>query len=234
MNKIAFCGFAGSGKSLLSQMLGEISDYKKSSFANGIRDCFSAVLAPAIKRPLDKSKDRSIMRYIGKYMREPTYIDYAIEKEFAKANGIKSDEKIMQMWAGVDTWANPQYITLGYIPSIEQYEQLDDMVTLDFWAKYELAKMKNHAMIAIDDLRYQWEFDNLKEQGYSIIKLNCSREICEQRLIVRDGGFEADLWTHPSELDFLKFKVDYEIDATQPIESVLRECQAIINKNRSK
>ena len=93
----------------------------------------------------------------------------------------------------------------------------------DFWVKELVARTQSKSLLVIDDLRFPVEYDMLKEQGYTIVKLLCDRDVCEQRLIKRDGSFDPKMWDHESEKHFVGFSADVVLDATKNKHSILSD-----------
>jgi cytidylate kinase len=53
----------------------------------------------------------------------------------------------------------------------------------EVWIKYVIKQTKNESHCIIDDLRYQNEYDLLKEQGFVFIQLHVTHAVQEQRIM---------------------------------------------------
>jgi adenylate kinase family enzyme len=52
----------------------------------------------------------------------------------------------------------------------------------DVWVKYILSQTQGHSHCLVDDMRYQNEYDLLRQHGFVVIQLEISRDLQEQRI----------------------------------------------------
>lgn len=93
----------------------------------------------------------------------------------------------------------------------EKIKEIDS----DIWIKYALKDIDNIKNIVIDDLRFPNELEYLKKHGFTIIRINISREEQIKRLKNKYKNYDDHINgdNHCSESFIEKFNVDYEFNS---------------------
>ena len=110
----------------------------------------------------------------------------------------------------------------------------------DVWTKYLMEKTKYETHCIIDDMRYQNEYDILKENGFVFIQLHVSRHIQEQRL---KKLYTKDFQKHLEKRDHLSEKNEYvwsegkepviTIDNAESANIVIQRLHSFLQKNEN-
>lgn len=221
-NKIAFSGKIASGKTTQAKLMASQNVFEFHSFGNGIRKCFNDWFKPVLGRDIDKVKDRNLLEYIGAYARDfygLIKVEFD-EEQYLKDNGLSHliEEDNNPFWL-MHLWLSDQ-IDLIYDNHDDDWQVSLD--TDDFWIRLEFATFSS-SDIVIDDCRYPNELEALKCAGFKIVRLNADEDVCAERAIKRDGGFNTDSFRTDLEKKHATFDVDYEIDANKSIDEVRQE-----------
>lgn len=114
--------------------------------------------------------------------------------------------------------------------------EIDENVWIDktFNAVDRYAKRKGYdgepAHIVITDIRQQNEYDRLRAEGYSIIRITASNEERVRRAIDNGDNFTVHDLVHPTEQIVDKFSVDFEITNNGDLESLETQIDDIMRE----
>ena len=112
--------------------------------------------------------------------------------------------------------------------------ELINKVREDIWIsstiKYmkELETTKGITKFAHDDMRYPFEYDALRKEGFVLIRLNISKETQLKRVKKLYGEVRPERLEHISETALDRGLFDYEINSDQPLPYMLAEIKKII------
>ncbi len=81
---------------------------------------------------------------------------------------------------------------------------------------------------AVEDVRFRNEVKTLETHGVTVIKLNVSPEMQKERLLNLYGTINEKALQHQSETEIDTINTQYEIDADQPLESMLLKIDNIL------
>lgn len=94
------------------------------------------------------------------------------------------------------------------------------------WINYLLYKIKDENRIIIDDIRYPNELEALRDNGFTIIKLNVSKTTQKERLMhtyPNTYQLHLDRLNHESEMHIDTMEADYIINSDKNvIENILK------------
>ena len=101
----------------------------------------------------------------------------------------------------------------------------------DIWIKYLLKESEKYENVVVDDLRFPNEYKYLKEHGFTIIRLNISREQQLERIKILYDDWEVHSSKNNDEsevaLDSCNF--DYCIDTPKSLDDLKQILVSIIN-----
>lgn len=110
----------------------------------------------------------------------------------------------------------------------------------EVWTNYIVRKTKHMTHCIIDDMRYQNEYDILKEHGFTFVQLHVSRHIQEQRLkklYPRDYQRHLHNRDHPSEANEYVWNEGKEpvltIDNSETAQHVMQRVHSFLQKNEN-
>jgi dephospho-CoA kinase len=107
--------------------------------------------------------------------------------------------------------------------------------TPSFWATHTLELIDSEDKCVFTDVRLPTEYEPLKKLGCVFVGLYCSRETCESRLSLRDGGIQPGIWDSQFEKHWQTFEYDIILNAEKHIdnvyESFVREFNKVMRKN---
>lgn len=166
-------GFAGSGKDTLAASICSVYGHKRISLADPLKD----LARRCLDREIDKKTDRNFLIGLGQYMRG---ID---QKKFNDEYGFRNSKHIARFL--LENKACYQYFW-----------------TPEFWAQIVKFQVNDGSKWIIPDMRFKSEFNVLKSLSPFSVGLVVPREVCENRLIARDGGFPPNLWESVSEKEW--------------------------------
>jgi len=100
-------------------------------------------------------------------------------------------------------------------------------IETDAWANYVMKQINAEAplRIVIDDLRYINESEILRENGFTLIKLDAPVSVRKKRGIV---GFNEETATHPSEVELDAIDFDYTIDSSCTVDESYKKIMEIL------
>lgn len=79
-----------------------------------------------------------------------------------------------------------------------------------------------------DDLRYPFEHEKLRQHGFILIRLDIDEATQAKRVKKLYGNIDKERFSHISETALDGYEFDYRIDASLPLEEVLRQVDEII------
>lgn len=108
----------------------------------------------------------------------------------------------------------------------------------EYWVDYfseKAMELPFESVIVVDDVRRRNELRYLRDKAKHepktvVVRINCKKEICEQRAIERDGGFDPTMWDSITEKEFLDFEVDIELDGSKTQQEVEQEFEEKLAK----
>ena len=110
----------------------------------------------------------------------------------------------------------------------------------DVWTKHIVEKTKKETHCIIDDMRYQNEYDILKDHGFVFIQLHVSRHIQEQRIkkiYTKNYQGHLDNVDHLSEKNEFTWHPDklpvMEINSEEDIQIVHQRIHSFLQKNEN-
>lgn len=190
---LSFCGWPGCGKSTASNVLREFG-FEVKSFASPLKEMTKEILQV---ETLNKKEHRNAMILLGTgYMRgQMSWQD--LTKQMQIQYDINKDDLYERVQNYVD----------------ENFEDNEYIFTDIFWTKVGLENLPQK--VVFDDLRFLIEADEVRKIGGKIVKLETTIEKCIENLVKRDGGFQEDLFTLPSEIEWKDIKHDYALLANK-------------------
>lgn len=221
MPKIALLGRMGSGKSELAKRLIEHFGAAKVALGDALKEqVVQYGLVPDGK--IDKSRDRATLQNYGQFRRgEVRAFDY----HNGHAKLIRFD--------GIDDVDD--YDRAFIIRNINAPGYLGRDIGLayaDFWIDLLAPTVADLALqgtsIVNDDIRRMNEWQAFKDWGFTMVKVQCDEEIRIQRLIARDGGYDASRMNDISESETDHLPYDVLIDNNDTIERAWRTLLGVI------
>ena len=110
----------------------------------------------------------------------------------------------------------------------------------DVWTKHIVEKTKNETHCIIDDMRYQNEYDILKDNGFVFVQLHVSRHIQEQRIkkiYMKNYQGHLDNIDHLSEKNEFTWHPDklpvMEINSEEDRQIVNQRIHSFLQKNEN-
>jgi len=106
-------------------------------------------------------------------------------------------------------------------------QQIKDTI----WIDILLEKVKRDAdkhQFVIDDVRFENELNALNSVGFYCIKLEIDEKTQRKRLFSLYGDIDETILSHPSEIGIEKLNGNIVIDATQCLEFMLKDVDAIL------
>lgn len=172
-NIVIIGGYAGSGKDTLAANICKKYGHTKISFGDALKD----LARYCLDREIDKKIDRNFLIGLGQYMRG---ID---QQKFNREYGFRHSKKVAHFL--LEHKACHQFFW-----------------TTEFWAQIVKNKVSDGGLWVIPDVRFKSEFELMKSLSPFSVGLVVSREVCENRLVARDGGFNPSLWESVSEKEW--------------------------------
>lgn len=199
---IGIFGNPGSGKTVLAQNLEREYGYKILSFATPLKKIGESLLG----RKINKAKDRLFIINLS---------------EILKGYHPINDELTYHACGVVDEYS-VSCTALQLNLALEKFNLLEIFGKEYFFVKALIDKIGSDNYV-IDDLRFKYEYDTMKAFEFKFVYLDAPEDVCEERLIKRDGGCDPKIWTKQSETEHRGFDYDARIDATQTISQVFDE-----------
>jgi len=102
-------------------------------------------------------------------------------------------------------------------------------IEADAWVNYVMKQVNTEAPLrcVIDDMRYLNEADILRENGFILVKLQCSTNVRLNRNIT---GLNKRTATHPSEVEIDAIDADYEIDTSGSLEDCYKQIMLVLEE----
>ncbi len=104
------------------------------------------------------------------------------------------------------------------------------MVDPDIWLKMSLkyAEENPDKTLIVSDCRYPNEYEGFVKLGFTPVFIDCKEETRIERALLRDGYFNYDMLSHPSENHFKNFSYDLRIDNNGDIISLGMQVEKLI------
>lgn len=128
-----------------------------------------------------------------------------VEREIDKSKDRKLITQVGQYLKGIEPITDDDLLR-KVNKAIPDLHRNDAYFNKDVWAKLLLEKVKPGKRYVIDDLRFHVEYYQLMRKNATIALIECLRNVCEARLVERDGGFDPKIWETPSELEHKNFR----------------------------
>ncbi|MBT2654206.1 AAA family ATPase [Bacillus sp. ISL-18] len=102
----------------------------------------------------------------------------------------------------------------------------------DVWVNYTFNKIEEVRAnrVVVSDLRQPNEFNELKQQGFFIVRVSAEDRIRLNRILAENDNFDIQDLYHETERYIDGFKVDFEIQNNGTIEELLQQSQAAFDK----
>lgn len=104
----------------------------------------------------------------------------------------------------------------------------------EVWIKYTMKECRKHTHIVIDDVRFPNEYRKLKENGFTIIRLNIDKELQVKRIkkLYKDSESQLSRLDNETETALDGWEFDYVLDAGDP--QMELKILNIINEQRNR
>lgn len=226
-NKIAISGKMTSGKTTVSDFLINSYDYSPIRSAEYLKnichDLATINMVESVNSP------HFIINSAREFLKINTKFISKDDQEYEKL--IKELEELRQQFSHVKDTTKKTNDVREMLQVVAK--TISENVREDIWIQSSLKKMNSllkegKTKIVHDDLRYQFEFDELRRQGFVLIRLEVSPEVQAKRIKTLYGKIEPELINHISEMDLDYKDFDYTINADQPLIDMLEEIKNII------
>jgi dephospho-CoA kinase len=186
LRQIAVCGSAGSGKDTLAYFLMRDYGFENIKFSQPVKDLVSEYL----DREINKATDRKLIIDVSFYMKGEI------------SNGEMIDRYGYDLMQFAIDWCSEK---IGQNVIRNEF----------FWAEFTANKLKPDGLYVFTDIRLPSEYKTMRNRGVVFVRLNTPREICEQRMIKRDGGIMPGIWENPFESHWQNWQYDFALDGTR-------------------
>ena len=105
-------------------------------------------------------------------------------------------------------------------------QQIRDTVWIDILLEKIKRDNKKHLFV-IDDVRFPNELKAMRQAAFYCIKLDVTPSIQRKRILSLYGKIDEKIFSHPSEIEILNLKGDITVDASQLLESMLKDVDRI-------
>jgi len=197
MIKLALMGKMACGKSTLSAKFQEFYNAKRVSLADPLKEeVLRLQLTPDGK--IDKARDRGLLQDYAQLRRgEKSKIFYyagrvIIIKELAYLDPNHLDAILLGRCYS-DFWVDMAKDKLNQIIHMDKF-------------------LRQGSSVVVDDIRRLNELEMFKSQGFIIVKVEADDSLRLQRLIDRDGGFDASRLNDISESEIDSLPCDFSIN----------------------
>lgn len=116
--------------------------------------------------------------------------------------------------------------------------RLDEAVCDHFKSRPPVGAAKR---VVVSDLRQPNEYEYLRREGYTIIRINCPEDIRVDRILESGDYFEQSMLDHETEWHVDTFDVDFEvensgrwIDMAEQVDVIMRELGVSMTKEAAK
>lgn len=224
--RIAFAGPAGSGKTTWANHLVKTYGYERERFAATIYDGISQIFDVTEAEILaDKNFWRPVLQAFGTaVVRNP------------EARKWSNGEILSRLLKDVGSLGRATLYTYDSLTRMRNYFETHPYGVPDAFIQLTTKRLRENfapgSAIALDDCRFVNEAAGLHDHGFLLVRLNCSQEICLERLLKRDGKADPRVFEDPSEREWSLLAADHEIDAHGSTEDVRRQVDALIARHK--
>lgn len=209
---IAFCGYAGAGKTFIAQHLAEKHGYTRRSFADPLRQLFRVIYG----READKKTDRAALQRLGTDLgrseawatvdralivqgqreRRRDQLNAAIQIQIEMCGARPNHPTTADQWwqRVVDT---EKFLFTGDAPFAKGFG------SRDFWAEkaadWLAARKPEDGPVVFDDCRFPNEALCIQGKGGLLVHVVTDVDVCGRRILGRDGVFDPSIFDHESE-----------------------------------
>ncbi|MGF9741623.1 AAA family ATPase [Priestia megaterium] len=157
------------------------------------------------------------------------FAKYFLSKGFMRAAfGDELTELIMEYFPeAIIQHGKPRehYTLLG-----QTFRKLNPMIWIErLEPLLEVYEAMGHDIV-ITDLRQQNEYEFLKENGYTIIKIEADEEVRKQRIIDAGETFDPKRFYHETELSVDSLPYDYLVTNNTTLDDLFQQAEFIYNE----
>lgn len=221
MNRIAFSGKMGSGKTSLSNYLID-NGYERVSLAGPIKE-FAALFVQ-----YNSTHDND-------YWNEMISMLVKLDQPYNKFS--QYHELLELMYSGIlspfitiETLANKTEEVRKLFQIIGQ--KFREIIDQNVWVDYLINSLHIDKKYVIDDLRYVNEYEKLVAAGFVAIRLKISEEIRRARLQMLYGELSDTALNHISETALDDMPFAYYVSADADLESAINELKYILKPQK--
>jgi dephospho-CoA kinase len=132
--------------------------------------------------------------------------------------------QLMRYVHGDDYWINLCFDNIRYVKSVATRWSAPELYTSDTESAAEV-----NFLPMITDLRQPNELERLREEGYTIIRVECPLEIRVERMKAEGDDFDPSVFEFETENYVKDFDVDYVISNTGTLDELYDQVESIMS-----
>lgn len=221
MNRIAFSGKMGSGKTSLSTYLID-NGYERVSLAGPLKE-FAALFAN-----YNEDNDFNYWADMIGMLRE---LDKPYQKfsQYPDLLQLLYDD-VLITFRDIKTLENKTEDVRKLLQTIGQ--RFREIIDQNVWVDYLINSLDPNKKYVIDDMRYVNEYEKLVAAGFVAIRLKISEEVRRARLQILYGELSDAALNHISEVALDDIPFAYYVSADADLESAINELKYILKPQR--
>lgn len=228
VSKVAISGKICSGKTTISNHLVDIYGHTRISSAKHLKSICGKMATYNLFNNLFNDSlavNKSVLNTYNDSLKEEIRFITNNEEEFEKAFDLAL--KLRKDFSHVENTEQKTDDVRNMLQEVARV--MLDNIRKDIWINSMFKSTDPSTPFLVhDDLRYPAEYDILREHGFVMVRLDIEEDLQAKRIKKLYGKIDPKRITHISETLLDNHEFDYNIDASLPLEEVLKQIDEII------
>lgn len=227
MKKIGLSGKFVSGKTTIANELVKLYGYKRVAIADNIKFICNKLIKSQFT---DNNKKDTLYNFFTNKIKLDSYAsDELVNNLFKYFNDFIRTKKRTWIITDNEFFKNDDYRELTQVVGTI----VRDMYGVDVWVKWYIKAIENEEKIICDDVRLKTEKEHLENNGFTIIRLDITKETQNKRHKALYGTLpDEERRNHFTEIDLDNTHFDIRIDNNGEIDYTLEIINEKIMKNQ--
>lgn len=227
MKKIGLSGKFVSGKTTIANELVKLYGYKRVAIADNIKFICNKLIKSQFT---DNNKKDTLYNFFTNKIKLDSYAsDELVNNLFKYFNDFIRTKKRTWIITDNEFFKNDDYRELTQVVGTI----VRDMYGVDIWVKWYIKAIENEEKIICDDVRLKTEKEHLENNGFTIIRLDITKETQNKRHKALYGTLpDEERRNHFTEIDLDNTHFDIRIDNNGEIDYTLEIINEKIMKNQ--
>lgn len=227
MKKIGLSGKFVSGKTTIANELVKLYGYKRVAIADNIKFICNKLIKSQFT---DNNKKDTLYNFFTNKIKLDSYAsDELVNNLFKYFNDFIRTKKRTWIITDNEFFKNDDYRELTQVVGTI----VRDMYGVDIWVKWYIKAIENEEKIICDDVRLKTEKEHLENNGFTIIRLDITKETQNERHKALYGTLpDEERRNHFTEIDLDNTHFDIRIDNNGEIDYTLEIINEKIMKNQ--